>query len=213
MSIQVKKLIYVPAPDIPAEFTAEFNRLVPINPQSGQRLLRYVWGCDRLEIRKYQEGKTPRRRYIDYDGKYLGNPRWVLEGWQTPEVYEEQDWKRWEHLLGTFPRNGVWDFIEFHQTTDEKFLPLDQTALERVRSWAFWRGQGVKKSVEKLLEDLALRDQMEIEARRQAAEKSSAIYADHYIKEVEKITRGGVSSSSPNPKPEKQTPGGIILLN
>jgi hypothetical protein len=205
----LKKLEYLPAPDVPKSFYTELAKIIPQCPgYPDERYLRFVWGCDRLEYRsKARVGVEPRRRYPDYDGKYIGRPRWILEGWQNSDVYVREDWNRNSHLLGDYPNRGVWDFIEFHEDAEGNYLPLDETALERARSWAFWKSKGYKRNVEEILTRIELYDAMELEARRQAADKVLDEFADEWVK-AEESQNNIVYSLPPG---MKQTESGLII--
>lgn len=163
-------LRYEPAPVISAGFQEKFKRAVHLSPNGVDPMLRYVWGMDRTE---YVAGFEI-RRYADTDNeppKFIGRGRWVLEGWQSPDVYDRKEWDNLEHLLGPFPENGQWDFIEYHVGPEEEYLPLDGSAMIRVEEWAMWRSKGAKRSLEFLMEQKMARWALDQQARQQAAEK------------------------------------------
>lgn len=209
------ELIYLPPPSVAKSFWDEFNKIVPICPgDSTQKILRYVWGCDR----KTGVGEWERTRYADTAGKYVGMPRWVLEGWQSSEVYDRDDWEQnAKSVLGEFPNNGVWDFIEYHETPEGEFLPLDNSALERVRSWGFWRSKGHKRSSDHLLAVLAAQDLKEQEAQRIEAEKVAFEFGEEVTKILENDTQpvstSGKGITTIIPAGMKQTKAGLIIPN
>lgn len=197
------KLKYIPAPPISESFTKQFNEIVG-KRLDGTPYLRYVWGMDRLERR----GGEDKIRYVDLEGVYVGKPFWVLEGHQTADIYDEAEWNA---LCGadTFPREGTWDFIEYHQTDDEQYLPLDESALNRIKTWAMWKNRGHKKSVEALLERQRKTDVLEDLARRAAMDKVLDEWADALPKAMEKDAKAAVMSL-PN---FKETSSGILIPN
>lgn len=193
VTLEEKGLLYEPAPAVALSFTEAFNKIVPLAP-NGERYLRFVWGCDRLEFcAGFWE-----RRYGDLDNdppKYLGRCRFVLEGWQSPDVYQKADWD--EKLLGEWPSRGVWDFIAIHADADGNYLPLDETALALARNWKYWRSKGQARSVEELMEKRMLRLSLQEMRRQQAAEKVSMQFGEDAVKIMENQTN-----------PEYSLPGG-----
>lgn len=141
-------LIYEPAPPVPEGFDEKLRRIVGVCPNQVDTYIRFVWGMDRME----QFGEKLLPRYPDPDDKYVGLPFWVLEGWQSPDVFDKAEWEANKHILGEFPRNGVWDFIEVHRTKDYRFLPLGTHSLKLADNWKFWKSKPKKRAVSDLLE-------------------------------------------------------------
>lgn len=211
MSDNNSHLEYVPAPAISEEFTREFERIVPL--KDGIRQLRFVWGMDRLE---YCGGHWE-RRYGDTDNnppKYVGRERWVIEGFQPPEIYNRAEWEAKEHLLGPWPVNGVWDFIEFHVSNNGGYLPLDETALNHARIWAYWQGKGRKASVEELLGAKLEVRKRRYQERKEAADKVSTAFGERVVQHFENAT-DAVTTVGKNPLTLppgfSKTTGGIII--
>ena len=185
-----KGLLYEPPPLIEQWFLDAYDRIVPdvIDAPKGTKKLRFVWGCDRLE---YCAGNWE-RRYGDTDHtptKYVGRARWVIEGWQSPSVYDKDEWLKDAHLLGDFPNNGVWDFVSFHcdQITGA-YLPLDQSALNHLEIWAHWQGQDRNRSLEELMaQKLALWNKRAQE-RKEAADVVGLDFGEKVVRELEKAT-------------------------
>ncbi len=203
-------LIYVEAPPVSKEFTAEFNRIVPICPNEKDRYLRYSWGCDRLEF----IGGHWERRYGDINNdppKYVGRPRWILEGWQSPDVYNRAEWEAGTRILGEWPANGVWDFIEYHEDADGEYLPLDNSALERVRNWKYWRSKGFARSIEHLMEQRELRRQLQQQRREAAAKVVSTRFGEQAVKLMENNTNPVSTSGRDIGAGYKQTESGILI--
>lgn len=185
--IDTDKLLYEPAPAVSAEFTKEFNLIVPVSPNGKDKALRYVWGMDRLE---YVAGHKI-RRYGDLDNdppKYIGRGRWILEGWQSPDVYDKAEWLRDEKLLGPWPENGVWDFIEIHADSEGNYLPLNNSALDRARSWHFWKSKGDKRSIEHLLEQKMLRWSLQQQRAEEAKARVAQDFGEQIVDLFEKDT-------------------------
>lgn len=200
-------LQYVPAPEISKEFTARFDAIVPLSPNGKDRMLRYVWGMDRTE---YVAGYDV-RRYSDTDhepAKYVGRGRWVLEGWQSSDVFDEKEWKQSEHLLGPFPRNGFYDFIEYHTDLNEEYLPLDDSAIKRVESWAHWRSKGSKRSLEFLMEQKMLKWAIQERNNQERADAVAMDFGEQYVKLTENETNPVSTSGGGSFKKSK---GGILI--
>lgn len=202
-------LEYVPAPTKPEGFDRQLADIVGLNPMTQRPWIRFVWGCDRMEDYTLP-GEDPSCRYPDPDGKCVGLPFWVIEGWQTPEVLNREEWKQGEALLGPFPEQGTWDFIETLRTADYKFIPLGTEALERARSWRFWKNKPKSVAVGDLLHRLELRRQLKDSRKVAAAQKIWDDFQDDYIRAYEKKDKNPVSSL-PIPKGEKRTPAGLIV--
>lgn len=201
-------LLYEPPPFVAPSFWEEFNKLVPDVPNAprGTKLLKITWGMDRLEFcAGYWE-----RRYGDTDNtpvKYVGRARWVIEGYQPPTVFDEDEWKKDEHLLGEFPRAGIWDFVAFHETNGGGFMPLDNSALNHVRIWAHWQGTGKQRSIDELLAAKHALWAKRHKEREVAAEKVAMDFGDKVIKEFEKA----VDTPKAFSMPYEVSPGGIII--
>lgn len=205
MTAKKTALAYIPAPEISAEFKIRFAEVVPLCP-AGEPYLRYVWGMDRMERR----GKFERRRYSDLTGKYIGLNRWVLEGWQASDVYDRNEWERRSDVMGAFPNNGVWDFIAIHETDEGEYLPLDNSALERARSWAFWRSKGRKRSVEALFNQQEERQYWQTKREKEAADR----VLDDFVEEVIRAEEapGNTAFSLPSESGKyKRTAAGLYI--
>lgn len=201
---------YEPAPPVPQAFWDEFDRIVPISPNGKDRMLRYVWGMSRTEhVAGYDV-----RRYADTDhvpAKYIGRARWVLEGWQSPEVFDRKEWEESEHLLGAYPANGHWDFIEYHVGPEEEFLPLDSSALDRVKSWACWRSKGDKRSLEFMMEQKMMRWALQEKLRQEKADAVAIEFGEQYVKLTENETNPVSTSGSGMGGNFKKSKGGILI--
>lgn len=203
-------LIFEPAPVVPQSFWDKFNAVVPMSPNGQDRMLRYVWGMDRTE---YVAGYDV-RRYADTDhvpAKYVGRARWVLEGWQSPDVFNKKEWQESGHLLGPFPATGYWDFIEYHETPDNKFLPLDDSAIKRVESWAHWRSKGDKRSIEFLMEQKMMKWAIQEQNRQERADAVAAEFGEQYVKLTENETNPVSTSGSGLGGHFKKSKGGILI--
>lgn len=202
-------LRYEPPPVVSESFTKAFNEIVPLSPNGVDRQIRYVWGCDRLE---YCAGYWE-RRYGDVfhdPAEYVGRCQWILEGWTSPDVFDRAEWKADEHLLGEWPASGVWDFIEYHMDADHNYLPLDESALERVRNWKYWQGLPWKRSV-----DMALESKHKLWTRRQkeraaAADKVSTRFGEEVVKLFEN-EKAAVHSLPSKTGGFKETASGILV--
>lgn len=200
-------LQYLPAPEISKDFTDRFNAIVPLSPNGRDRMLRFVWGMDRTE---YVAGYDV-RRYSDVDHeppKYVGRARWVLEGWQSPDVYDRKEWAESRHLLGEFPSNGVWDFIEYHVDSEDGYLPLDDSAIKRVESWAHWRSKGSKRSLEFLMEQKMLKWAIQERNNQERADAVAMDFGEQYVKLTENETNPVSTSGGGSFKKSK---GGILI--
>lgn len=200
-------LQYLPAPEISKEFTDRFNAIVPLSPNGKDRMLRFVWGMDRTE---YVSGFDV-RRYSDVDhepAKYVGRARWVLEGWQSPDVYDRKEWEESKHLLGPFPTSGVYDFIEYHVDSNEGYLALDSSAIKRVQSWAHWRSKGAKRSIEFLMEQKMMKWAMQEKIRQERADAVAAEFGEQFVKITENNTNPVSTSGGGS---FKKTTGGILV--
>jgi hypothetical protein len=81
-------LLYVSAPELPADFQHRLKRITGVCP-TGEPGFRFVWGCDRME---FYGGKED-QKYIDPQGKYVGLPYFVAEAWTPETVYDRADWE------------------------------------------------------------------------------------------------------------------------
>lgn len=209
MSEHDKHLEYVSAPAISADFTREFERLVP--PQEGIRKLRFVWGMDRVEFC----GGHWERRYGDTQNtppKYVGRDCWVIEGHQPPSIYNRAEWERQKHLLGAWPENGVWDFLAFHVDNKGDYLPLDQSALNHVQIWAHWQGKGREASVKQLLDAKLEIRKRRYKERKEAAEKVAMEFGERVVKHFENA-KATPTVQVQMPPGFSKTESGLILPN
>lgn len=177
-----RHLEYQPAPSRPHDFDKRLASIVDRCP-TGEPYLRYSWGMDVTEI---LDGNIL-RRYPDPEGKFIGLPFWVLEGWQSPDVYDEKQWRENEEILGPFPANGVWDFIAILQDEKGRFLPLGSFALQMARDWRHWRS----KPTPRLLEDLTkqrARTQVLKEKRWEARQEE---ILENFVRDFTDEERGG----------------------
>lgn len=199
------ELKYIEAPSVPAEWTKRFNEIV--GTRDGRVMLRYVWGNDRKDaIDGEQEC-----RYGDtdhYPARYVGRARWILEGYQSSDVFDREEWERHKHILGSFPSDGVWDFIEYHETSDMEFMPLNEVALDRARQWKRWQSKGHARSVEKLIEQRRLRKSLQDRRRQEAAEVIKDEFVEDLMKVLENATATPAAFSIPG---MRTTPSGIIV--
>lgn len=214
--IKYKGLLYDAPPVVSKEFTAEFEKVVPLSPNGKDRLLRFVWGCDRLE---FVAGYNV-HRYADIEhtpAKYVGRCGWILEGYQSPEIYDEAEWQGVEHLLGPFPRTGTWDFLAYHENEDGSFRSLDDGGLDRCRAWAWWRGQGRQRSIEHLMEQKMLRWTLQEERKKEAAAVVAQKFGEDVVREFEKAKDTPDAYSLPSEKvftsagAFEKSPGGILI--
>ncbi len=206
--IEENHLLYEPPPTVHQSFWDAYERIVPLSPNGTDRRLKYFWGCDVVD---YVSGRWV-RRFADTDNeppKYVGRCRWVLCGWQSPDVYNRDEWKVSEHLLGPFPETGVWDFLEFHETYDtQEFLPLDDSAIARLEGYTYWAAKGDKRSIEFLMEQKMLRWALQEKNRQEAADAVAMNFGEQYVK---------LTEHDPNPVSTsgggafKKTAGGILV--
>lgn len=200
-------LRYVPPPLVSGEFQRAFEGLVPVDLATGRRLLRFVWGMDRLEY--YSGEYLP--RYADTENdppKYIGKARWIIEGWQSPDVYDRAEWASYAHLLGPFPEDGVWDFIEVHETPDGEFAPLDSSALRKVEGWAWHQKQSRRHVVGALLQAKARRQELR-EATRKAA--ADAVMDEYHDLIARAFVDGDKNAAFSIPSGMKMSAGGILV--
>lgn len=218
MNDQLRKeedaLLYEPVPVISKEFIKEFKRLVPMSPNGKDRMLRFVWGNDRKE---YIAGQWT-CRYGDMDNipaKYQGRCRWILEGWQPPDIYDKAEWVACGSLLGEYPANGVFDFLAYHVDDADEYLPLDESALKRVRSWLWWQGQGKKRSIQALMEAKVTRRTLQDQRRKEAADAVAQKFGEDVVRCFEAAKNTPDAYSLPLTKVMdgkfEQTPSGLII--
>ncbi|HXG86115.1 MAG TPA: hypothetical protein VNI84_18995 [Pyrinomonadaceae bacterium] len=167
MNNENSDLIYLPAPaPVLSDFAEELKKIVGECP-TGETYLRFSWGMDVTE----RWGEDVVHRYPDPDDKHVALPRFVMEGWQSPEVYDRAEWKKNIDVLGDFPERGVWDFVSILQTDDGDFLPLGTQALNMAYESRFWRSKGRLRAVSDLLDNRARLRQLKdkrFEARKAA---------------------------------------------
>lgn len=205
-------LLYIPSPAVSEAFQTEFNKIVRMSPNGFERMLRFAWGMDRLE---FANGFWF-RRYPDTDNvpaKYVGRERWVVEGWQSPDVFDREEWEKQEALLGPFPENGVWDFIEYHETENEQFLPLDNSALERARSWAMWQSKGTKRSLEFLTNQKMQKLALNMAIRREKADAVAEEFGEAWVKAEEKLANPMTTHGPDIARGFKPTESGLLVPN
>lgn len=165
-----KALRYEPAPSIPKWFLKEMKALVPLNPH-GEPFLRFVWGMDRTDW--FDGVELPRYQDTFYDPpKYRGREAWILEGWQPPDVFDRAEWEAQKDLLGDFPTKGVWDHLAIHANPDGSYRPLEQGAIDLVRSWAYWRGMPRQRSIQFLIDQKRQRKAYNEAAKRARLENT-----------------------------------------
>lgn len=169
----------MPAPSRPPGFDRELKRLVGLSPNGTDLYLRFIWGMDVTEV---LDGMTV-HRYPDPLGKYVGVDRWVLEGWQSPDVYDRTEWNLNRELMGPWPENGVWDYIATLQDEQGGYLPLDASkAMKMVREWRQWKSKTKKRTLEDLLKSRCV---LQVAKETAAAAKKKTVMADF----VDRFTR------------------------
>ena len=138
-------LEYIEAPAKPENFDLDLLKICGTSPNGIDPYLRFVWGNDAVEnwgddkVHRYPDSREPPR--------FVGMPFWILEGWQSPDVYDRAEWEANRDILGEFPNRGVWDFIEILRSPDGEFVPLGSLALEKAREWRFWKTKPKKRVV------------------------------------------------------------------
>lgn len=186
-------LQYIPPPLVSADFTKEFNRIVRKGP-TGERVIRFVWGMDRKQINRdicrYHD-------ILNVPAKYVGIERWVLEGWQSPDVLDRAEWESHRATLGDFPEKGVWDFISFVETDDGGFLNLGSRALKMARTWRHWNEMKRSVAVSDILEAVRKTDERQERNWREAKAAILDDFMNQYIKAGEKGS-GRTAFSLPN---------------
>lgn len=201
-------LEYMPPPTRPADFDRQLKNIVPRCP-TGETYLRFSWGMDVTEI---LDGKVL-RRYPDPDGKYVGLPYWVLEGWQSPDVYDEKQWRENEDLLGPYPISGVWDFIGVVKNAKGEFVNLGGFALQMARTWRFWQSKPRARAIEEVMKE---RCKLQVLKEQQADEHKQQIM-DEFIRDYSRAERGGYDPRNRKligtiSKGEyQQTPSGLLI--
>lgn len=206
MSNSEDHLLYLRPPPRPHDFDKKLKNIVGINDATGQPWLRYVWGCDRKE---FNAGEMI-RRYPDPDGKYIGLPFWVLEGWQSPSVLDRAEWTANEEVLGPFPENGTWDFIEVLRTEDYRFVPLGEKALQKAREWRIWKNKPRTTTVNDLV---ARFERIRTLKDKRWQEAKAKIYGQ-MVEDMAKVIADGEKnavSSLPTNGGYDQTPSGVIF--
>jgi hypothetical protein len=212
-------LEYLPPPQDAAPFNKRMRDITEWNHESGEdgeykgMYLRFVWGCDRKE---YNSGEWL-RRYPDPDNKYVGLPFWVLEGWQTPDVLNRAEWDANEEVLGPFPVNGHWDYIETYRTDDFKFRPLGEAAMQKAREWRIWKHKRRPVMIDDLLEKMKRHRQLKDKRFNEFKQKRYAQMMDDIIALDKKGDNPVSTSGSGNIHPEKvpqgyrRTESGILI--
>lgn len=177
-----RHLEYQPAPVRPHGFDKQLADIVGLCP-TGEPYLRFVWGMDVTEVLD----QYTLRRYPDPNGKFLGLDRWVLEGWQSPDVYNEKQWRENEDVLGPFPANGVWDFIATVEDEQGRYMPLGPFALEMARDWRHWRSKPTPRLLEDLVKQRA-KTQVLKEKRWEARQEE---ILENFVRDFTDEERGG----------------------
>lgn len=204
-----RTLKYGRPPDVAREYIdRELGKIAGINQQTGKPYLRFVWGMDRLE---WCNGEQI-RRYPDPEGKYVGMPFWILEGWQSPSVFDRLEWAANESTLGPFPEQGEWDFVDVIRTSDGKFLNLGPRALEIARNWRYWRQQPRKVAIEHLMEGRRRLSSLREMRAREAMDKIFAEMTEEVDRAMSKPQNSAYSLPSKPKKEENRTPSGLIIL-
>lgn len=180
---QERHLEYQPAPAVSADFYKQLKVIVPKCPNNIDLYLRFSWGMDVTEVLNGQIV----RRYPDPEGKYVGLPFWVMEGWQAPDVYDEEQWRQNEELLGPYPANGVWDYIAIVQDDEGRFLNLGARALQMAREWRHWKSKSNKRALEDLLQRRCV--SQVLKEKRFAAHKEQML--DEFVRDASRVERGG----------------------
>lgn len=214
MSETADYLEYLPPPRKPEGFDRKLAEIVGINPATNEPWLRFVWGCDRLDWTP--PGQDLMRRYPDPDDKYVGAPYFILEGWQTPEVLNREEWKAGESLLGPFPERGTYDFIETLRDENFEMLPLGDLALQKAASWKFWKNKPKKVAIDQLLARMHMARELKAVRKKAAADKIWEQFQEDYAHAYEKKDRNpdsSLPSLPPLQKGETRTPAGLIVKN
>lgn len=175
-------LKYEPAPSVPADFDRQLKNIVPRCP-TGEPYLRFTWGMDATEV---LDDKIL-HRYPDPDGVYVGLPFWVLEGWQSPDVYDKTEWLENEDVLGPWPANGVWDYIETVKDDQGRFLNLGSKALQMARSWRHWQSKSKARVLAELVEH---RCKLQVLKEKRWEEQKQEML-DTLVRDYSRVERGG----------------------
>lgn len=175
---QERHLKYAPPPYTPDSFWREFKIIIRDTMPVDRPMLRFVWGPDVTE----QLGEYIVHRYPDPDGKYVGTPNWVLEGWQSPDVYDRNQWD--EAVLGPWPADGVWDYIA---VVPGQHRPLGGKALQMVREWRHWRSKDKPRVIEDLVKQRAA---LQVLKERRWEDHKEEIL-DDFVRDYSRAERGG----------------------
>ncbi len=203
-------LLYISAPDVSDAFWAELREIVPTSPNGVDPFLKPVWGMDRLE---YISGFWD-RRYGDTENeppKYIGREAWVWEAWQSPDVFDREQWEQVAHLVGEWPANGVWDMVSYHVNEDGSYKKLEDGGLDIARSWKYHQNLGRQRSIDILMEQKMARYSFQ---QQRQQERASAV-AEQFGEDVVRIfdrQKDQVSTSGRNIG-YKKTEGGILIPN
>lgn len=87
MTQATQQLLYAAKPELPKDFDKRLRSIVGTCP-TGEPGFRFEWGCDR---KKWYGGRE-NIAYFDPNGKYVGLPYFVAEGWTPPTVYDRGEW-------------------------------------------------------------------------------------------------------------------------
>lgn len=84
-------LLYPTRPETPQDFEKNLSAIVPLCP-TGERYLRFRWAPD---ITEEFDGQTGYRYPDIYNNppKYCAMPYFIMEGWQSPEVFDRDEWE------------------------------------------------------------------------------------------------------------------------
>jgi hypothetical protein len=202
-------LEYLPAPQDAKPFNKRMRDITDWNYESGETgeykgmYLRFVWGCDR---REFNCGENL-CRYPDPNNQYVGLPMWVLEGWQSPDVLDRQQWQDNEDTLGPFPTGGHWDYIETYRTADYEFRPLGEAALQKAREWRIWKDKRRPVMIEDLLAKMQRHRQLKDKRWKEFRDKRLGQMMDDIIA-LEKKGANPVSTSGSGVVHPEFTPDG-----
>lgn len=205
-----KTLKYEPPPEVAWEYiNRELGRIAGINEQTGKPYLRFVWGMDRME---WCNGERI-RRYPDPEGERAGMPFWILEGWQSPSVFDRIEWAANEAVLGPFPEHGEWDFVDVVRTSEGKFINLGPRALEIARNWRYWRQKPRKVAIEHMMEGRKRLQHLREMRTQEAMDNIFAEMAEDVGRAMSKPENSAFSFPSPKKNQEEnRTPSGLIIL-
>ena len=111
----------------------------------------------------------------------------MLEGWQSPDVYDEKQWRENEDIFGPYPTNGIWDFIAPLQDEKGRYMPLGSFALQMARDWRHWKSKPIKRVLADLLKERA-KIQV-LKEKRWEARKEEIL--ENFVRDFSDEERGG----------------------